>query len=1010
MSLILSLNNTAVESIKKYCSRINPDLDLSEYVKAFLDKDSEKIATALEKDASKVDIDDFKKLVDSFFETLDFCGDNYNSEMMLEVKNDIGNFFEYIDLLNLSNDYNYELVEAFFERLSDYELEESRGIYDLLTIDSIRNSSIMKSYLDSVYFKENTISLFTKNLYKCFDSLEEDEIEKVKYVFHSSLETLEYFLEYPNELEKYFPYTIVSHFSKESMSLLFRAGDFFNYDRFFQANDYFLEVIAEMCNYMVEKTGHSVEFLDCLLPAFDLESKAMKKMMKVFEEYSDKYFVDGLENGFENDEAFKCLLSIILDGDCLSFFSTNNIDSVEKMFEARRGKFDELYNIAFGKGAYLSMRYKIFREEDFKELDGKGLLNLKQVFFKRVYGISYSQAQLIVEKYGKYVDECSSEFLDEDKDTIEILKTIKNVYNINILEPDKIKMLQVGLYRYIKENGLYTNKPENSFVMLRSLLDRMYMKSFNRELFQVTEDKKVLYVKRGVPVIDAGVDFSMIITAVNGVGDYYRNTENLQKRYNSSYASGNQGICATFINNENLGVISLGGPLIGYANLSNDSLNAMGVGDIYSCTDVFSLKNANSLTGEGKYFFTPKTYADYSRFGYNEMVIDRFLSKDDADHIKVQPSYIVCFKMDDNYQNTRMYKRSIKMAKEFGVPLVLVDVVKVKEHERDVILEMEKELFSEDKVNKELMRDIITRYMNNYTGSLTITRSRKDRGNEWNYKKDFSERGLDRFIKKVERKFENLDIDKVFEWREALFECYDLERKKNMIASGITSYGKSLDGEEFVLDDDIFFMSRIDAITDRAVDLHYIRNGLIDIDSVVYNPRLKSIPELEAVVNISNCLFKRAYVSSEDSLGTRIFLTEAASQLTEEEKLNYGVVVSYLLGDYHNNYFSNLSDGIDTLRFDLNRHYVREEVLTSSIYSDVKRTPELVGLVNKIKKMNDDDFLRMMQPIVNMVVEEKGVSVTYAEKKIVSRKNQIDTEFRYLPLAKENEIDDTKKR
>ena len=139
-------------------------------------------------------------------------------------------------------------------------------------------------------------------------------------------------------------------------------------------------------------------------------------------------------------------------------------------------------------------------------------------------------------------------------------------------------------------------------------------------------------------------------------------------------------------------------------------------------------------------------------------------------------------------------------------------------------------------------------------------------------------------------------------------------------------------------------------------------------------------------------------------------MTEEASQLTEEEKLNYGVVVSYLLGDYHNNYFSNLSDGVDTLRFDLNRHYVREEVLTSSIYGDVKRTPELVRLVSKIKRMNDDDFIRMMQPIVDMIVEEKGVSVTYAENKLVLRKNKIDTEFRYLPLAKENEIDNIKKR
>lgn len=1007
---IISLNSNVVESIKKYCSQLDPNLDLSSYIKSFLDKDSLKIASALEKDASLVEVEDFKKLVDTFFTTLDFCGDNFDSEMMLEVKNDIGSFFEYIDKLNLSNDYNYELVDAFFEKLQDYDLDESRGIYDLLTIDSIRNSSIMKSYLDSVYFKENAISLFTKNLYECFDSLEEDEIEKVKYVFHSSLETLEYFLEYPNELEKFFPYTIVSHFSKESMSLLFRAGDFYNYERFFQADEYFLEIIAEMCNYMVDKTGHSVEFLDCLLPAFDLDSKVRKKMMKVFEEYSDKYFVDGVDNGFENDEAFKCLLSIILDGDCLSFFYTHSIDSIEGMFEARQKMFDDLYNAAFGKGAYLSMKYNIFREEDFKELDGKGLLNLKQIFFKRVYGISYSQAQLIVEKYGKYVDECSSEFLEEDKDTLEILKTIKNVYGINQFDKDKVKMLQVGLYRYIKENGLYTNKPENSFVMLRSLLDRMYMKTFNKELFQATTDKKVLYVKRGVPVIDAGVDFSMIVTAVNGVGDYYRNTENLQKRYNSSYSSGNQGICATFINNENLGVIGLGGPLIGFANLSDDSLNAMGIGDIYSCTDVFSLKNANSLTGEGKYFLTPKKYADYSRFGYNEMVIDRFLARDENNQIKVQPSYIVCFKMDDNYEDTRMYKRSIKMAKEFGVPLVLVDVVKVKEHERDVILEMEKELFESDKVNKELMQEIITRYMNNYTGSLTITRSRKKRGNEWDYKKDFSERGLDRFIKKVERKFENLDIKSVFEWKKALFECYDLERKKNSMALEITSYGESLDGEEFLLDDEIFFMERVNAITDRALDLHYIRNGLIDINSVVYNPRRNSIPELEAVVNISNHLFNRAYVSSEDSLGTRIFSTEQVSQLTEEEKLNYGIVVSYLLGNYHNNYFSNLNEGLDTLRFDMGRHYVREEVLMSSIYSDVKRTPELVEIVSKIKGMNDDDFTRMMKPIIDMVVEEKGVSIPYVEKKLIGRKRRIDSEFRYLPLAMENEIDNTKKK
>ena len=53
---------------------------------------------------------------------------------------------------------------------------------------------------------------------------------------------------------------------------------------------------------------------------------------------------------------------------------------------------------------------------------------------------------------------------------------------------------------------------------------------------------------------------------------------------------------------------------------------------------------------------------------------------------------------------------------------------------------------SYNKVNKDLMHDIITRYMNNYTGSLTITRSRKDRGNNWKYSRDFSEEGLNVFV------------------------------------------------------------------------------------------------------------------------------------------------------------------------------------------------------------------------------------------------------------------------
>ena len=118
---------------------------------------------------------------------------------------------------------------------------------------------------------------------------------------------------------------------------------------------------------------------------------------------------------------------------------------------------------------------------------------------------------------------------------------------------------------------------------------------------------------------------------------------------------------------------------LGYSNLDICNLHAMGVGDIYSETETMSLKNSNSGLGEGKYFATPKVLIDNTRFGYNELVLDRFYQDDVDNKIKVQPSYVVVYKIDENYTKTRMYKRGLRMAKEFDIPLVLVDVAKVKE-------------------------------------------------------------------------------------------------------------------------------------------------------------------------------------------------------------------------------------------------------------------------------------------------------------------------------------------
>ncbi|MBQ7105651.1 MAG: hypothetical protein IJN90_07335 [Bacilli bacterium] len=1007
MSLIKKMKQEAFNSLKKLCGDINPERNLSDVIKELLDGDMYNVIEKLDK-KEDVSIDDFYSLVSSYFNTLDFCHDNIDDERLQKVRDDISNFITYIDSLNLSSEYNGVLIHDFFERLSAYSFEGSKGIYDLLMIDEIRNSKIMRSFLEDNNL--TGISNFAKIFYDFYVNLTEEQQDKVDYIFYSSSESLEYFMECPDEIEIYFNENILNNFNKESLSLLFRSSSYVAYSDFFKADPKFLKMIAAMNEYVLETTDHNSYFLDRVVEVFDSRQYSLKSVyIKLFMEYYDKYFELSKINGFENDELFQNLLSFSLSEDTLGFINDKCIFDLEDFFKAKRDYLTNLYGNAYGKEHILNIKYGLFDlDKDLIEYENNfALRRLKKAFFYRVYGITMEEASHIKSRYGEFLKVCEDKFLDEDKDTLEVLKTICDVYDLSVTSDKdkfKIKELQKRFYLYIKENGLYSINKNASFMMLRSLIDKMYMKAYNKVLYEPKLDN-VLYYQRNVPVVDAGLDFNMIVTSINGVGDFFRKNENAKNRYNGSDNSSNQGICASFINNENLGVIALNGPLLAFTNLNDTSLNAMGIGDIYSETNAINLKASNTTLHEGNYFLTPHEYADNTRFGYNEMVLDRFLFKDDDNIIKVQPSYVVCYKIDENYKNTRMYKRSLRFAQEFGIPLVLVDVKKVKEHERDEILSMERELFSSDKVNKELMQEVLTRYMNNYSGSLTIVRTRGRRWNNWNYKRDFSILGMDKFLKKAHRKIEEFenDIDNVYEWYDALKECYLVEKRRNEYAHEVSSYASSLEPGEFVLDDKMEYMDRVNSFTRRTIDRYYMRNNLIDGERISYNPRLEPIPEIDVIVGLSNYLFEHAYVKMEDSSGERIYLTKAVSELSDEDKAAYGIVISYLMGNFNDNYFCNL-DSCDYAKMEYN-HFMpgtslMESLMTSEVYSPViNRTPLLVEVASKVNNMDEDEFRNIFKPIIKRIADERDVTEDRVFKKILKRKNTIVEEVSKLPVV-----------
>lgn len=974
MSFFKNFSRDEYKELEKYCQENGIDLNITKKIEEVFRLKELDMLLSLQEGKSSFSISNFNNLVCSFFKALDFSFGEVDDRKLMEIKENIGEAFKYFDSLDLDFKYKEVIFKAFISNLNSIDfssLINSKGIYDLLTYEPIRNSKIVREFVelryDSLYAQNSSFTSFVLNLYKLLDKFDLEDVNKINYVFLSSNDTLLYFKKNPSRLKYYFNEGLIHNFSKETLSFLFRTELIKNSD-FCDSDDKFFVILSEMSNYMLNTTGNNVDLFDGVFSFFDYDHR--DTLIDLFVEYYDKFYINKKEKKFERDEVFKGLLAFVLDyGKNISFLYQNDVYDLESFFELKRQKIDKLYNYAFGKDGVVKLKYDVFDVDDDFSFSNKNLRVLKEIFLRKIYGVSLENAAYLKAKYGVFLDKCESEFLDEDKSTFNLLKSILNIYNLSLSDTDQLKEVLTLFCRNVTEKGFYDFSNDGSFSMIQALVNRMFMNTYNNILYLVDENASVLYSEDGVLVVDPGVEFNMIVSSVNGVGDFFRNTEGYAYMYNSSYNSSNHGICSSFISNENLGVVVLNKPLIGYTNLDKDSLDAMGIGDIYSSTDSVNLRRSNSEVGEGRFFLTPKQLTNYTRFGYNEMVFNRFLSNDDDNRFKVQPSYVVAYKIDDKYKKTKMYKESLKMAKEFGVPLVLIDVPKVKEHEKKVISEKENELFNSKAVNKDLVIDIITRYMNNYSGSLTICRSRGDYGNNWNYKKDFSILGINRFLRMVRRKVQNFDIDKINEWCDALTAAYELEEEKNALALVIEEYEYSLKDEEFLLDDKIYFMDKVSNIRESSVYRKMLEDDLLDVSSAIFVPvESESMPKVETILNLSNEILRNSYCTFNCGELDKIVPSRELGNLSEGEKNAAGLVISYFLGDYGENYFSNLCEcNLSNIYFRKNYMSLYDSVGDSPVYNGKECDDSfLLRLTEHFTRMEDEDFVKLFEPLIDM--------------------------------------------
>ena len=912
--------------------------------------------------------------------------------------------------------------------LLDFNKTETRFYIDLISTSEIYNNKYIREFLNNKFYivsgdiTDQFKYLFLNKLYSYYDSHLEDSCDKLNYILRSSNNvSFELVSDCTIDLDSFFSDKIMSSFDKEELSQLFRF--YFNASRSGEllklfSNDKSLYMISEMTKMVKDITGHGSEFLYSALNILNREVNFERTLESFYDEFRNSDL-----SGVEVRELINYIISYSYDLTTIS--GQEKICDVDSFMSVILASRERSHYRIFKEGSLSKIRNNSFDlDNDFKEIDSQSLLlDFKKAILFNIYGIDLINAGVLVKQYGSYIDTLEECILEEDKTTLEVLKTIKEIVDLDISSVDfreKLNILQVAYFDFVSKKGLDSKNSIASVVILEGLCSRMIMHTYNERLLN-SSNCKVIGEDRGVTLLDASVNFDIVLTALGAVGDFFGDYENFANKWNTSQLSENQGLCVSHISNQNIGVINYASPFLGFSYIPEEGLNTMGPYDIYSHVATFNLRRDNNKLN--RLFVPASIMSDETRFGYNELLIDRFLMNDSNGNLKIQPSYVVFFKVGDTDDNKLRYNQSLAIAKDLNIPILIVDVPKVKKHERDVIESKEKELFSSN--NPSLLEEIVTRYMNNYTGSLSL------KGTGYgNYPEDFSKSGMRNLFEGVIEKINSMEDDESRkEWCDVLKSIYYKEKEKYDTARKILLYENSVD--RFVLDElglgeavhdiesgkDKFF------ITDMVLDFEEDILVDVDLDDIIYSdPEI--FPNMEMSDGRMGIFFSGDnYTSSVKVIVDFINLVNSGSSFSIENSMyrdTSGTIIHMdivedtdllLIENLSLVYFTEDLSKIPTVElqclsvdklcnFKLDSSFDFVSSVKNSEYDSFLTTSGRVlasgridDYIEKIEGIKDEEFIKVFKPMIDDIVKKENSSFEELSLKLLDKKHNMRDNF-----------------
>lgn len=312
-----------------------------------------------------------------------------------------------------------------------------------------------------------------------------------------------------------------------------------------------------------------------------------------------------------------------------------------------------------------------------ESLNNDDIVSYKNYIFLQKFSLSLSEVKLLCQKYCNDLDKLSI-----NNSFIETLKIIKKI----VLENDinNINKLIENLNNIVLEYPNYQTLSQNIFE-----------EEYNQKLFDATKVKGQII--DGVNVIDAGTEFYMICRA-DGAFTYRDDDYNLYEKWNYPRRKTYSFSCS-HISNSRILMYALEAKqdfvTYGFSNLPKNSIVENALGDNATMTtrektidprsyhDGRKINPTNNQDSCGQKFMTFDNMINYSsRSVYTEITLERFYKDSNGNEKRLNPSYIIYTKTSTDYCNDELYKKSLETAKEFNVPLVIIDLEKVLKSER----------------------------------------------------------------------------------------------------------------------------------------------------------------------------------------------------------------------------------------------------------------------------------------------------------------------------------------